>query len=376
MLIQLNIFLSLAISFTIVFFAIPTIIKISIEKKLFDVPNHRSATKHIVPTLGGIAIYAGFRTSQIISLDSFNTSELKYMSLGALCMFFIGLKDDILGVAAKKKLLLQVLVSLYLVILGHYRITNLHGILGLNEINYAFGLILSVIAIVGIINAINLIDGIDGLSSGICILIAMVYGIWFLNAGDQLYAITCFCVVGSLSAFFLYNVFGNTNKIFMGDTGSLILGTIMAILTIHFNEFVPATNYVAHGLPAISFAIAIVPIVDTLRVFAIRLSQRKSPFTPDMNHIHHKVLLLTGSHLRSSLIIIGINALIILFAFSFIDVLGNNNMFFLLVVLGFSLANIPSSILWFRNKNTAVINEKKSILAFSVFLRKNKGSQD
>ena len=371
MLIQLNIFLSLAISFIIVFFSIPTIIKISIEKKLFDVPNHRSATKHIVPTLGGIAIYAGFRTSQIISLDNFNTSELKYMSLGVLAMFFIGMKDDILGIAAKKKLIFQILIAIYLVILGNYRITNLHGILGIHDINYIFGSLLSVFAIVGIINATNLIDGIDGLASGICILISMTYGIWFLNAEDYLYAMTCFCVVGSLSAFFLYNVFGNTNKIFMGDTGSLILGTVVALLTIHFNELTPTNNH-PHGLPAISFAIVIVPVVDTLRVFAIRLIQGKSPFTPDMNHIHHKLLLLTRSHIKSSLIIISVNAFIILFAYNIINTLGNNNTFLLLVFLGFSLANIPSTILWLQGKNVSPVNEKKSILAFSIFLKKNR----
>jgi UDP-N-acetylmuramyl pentapeptide phosphotransferase/UDP-N-acetylglucosamine-1-phosphate transferase len=118
----------------------------------------------------------------------------------------------------------------------------------------------------------------------------------------------------------------------MGDTGSLILGTIVAILTIHFNESVPATNPVYHGLPAISLAIVIVPVIDTLRIFVIRMMQKKSPFSPDMNHIHHNLLKLTGNHLYSSLIIIGTNALIVLFAFFTIDTLGNNYLFMLLLI--------------------------------------------
>lgn len=372
MLIQLNIFLSLAISFTIVFFIIPKIIKVSRIKKLFDIPNHRSATKHIVPTLGGIGIFAGIIISVIISSNSFNIDELKYMLAGIITMFFIGMKDDIIGLAARKKFLVQLLAALYLVILGNYRITNLHGILGIQEISYFTGVILSVIAIVGIINSINLIDGIDGLASGICLLISIVYGSWFLEAGDYTYALTCFSLTGALIAFIIYNVFGTTNKIFMGDTGSLILGIIVALLTIHFNEFNPILKNVSHGLPAISFAIIIIPIIDTIRVMAIRLSQRKSPFSPDMNHIHHQLLRLTGNHLYTSLIIISVNVVIIFLSFSLIDTLGNNILFFLLLGSGFLLAGIPAWILRYNSKNSVEIPQNKSIFAFSVFMKKLK----
>ena len=106
MLIQLNIFLSLAISFTIVFFVIPIIIKVSKIKNLFDVPNHRSAAKQIVPTLGGISIFAGFIISLILASNSLNINELKYMFTGVIAMFFIGLKDDIIGLSAKNKLII------------------------------------------------------------------------------------------------------------------------------------------------------------------------------------------------------------------------------------------------------------------------------
>jgi len=285
-------------------------------------------------------------------------------------MFVLGLKDDIIGLSARKKFVIQVAMAFYLIILGHYRITNLHGLFGINEIGYIEGTILSLFAIVGIINAVNLIDGIDGLASGVCLLISIVFGTFFLNTGDYIYALTCFSLSGSLIAFFLYNVFGTANKIFMGDTGSLILGTIVAVLTIHFNEFVPATNQVAHGLPAISLAIVIVPVIDTLRVFAIRLMQKKSPFAPDMNHIHHNLLKLTDNHLYSSLIIIAANGLIILFAFYTIDPLGNNYLFILLLISGFILANIPAWIIKAQNKSIMAVSEPKSIFAFSIFQKK------
>lgn len=373
MLIQLYIFLSLAISFTIVYFVIPKIIKVSKIKKFFDVPNHRSAAKHIVPTLGGIAIYAGFRLSQILSLNSFNTNELKYLSAGVLVMFLLGLKDDIIGTSAKSKLFIQVITALYVVILGHYRITNLNGLLGIREIEYFTGIILSVIVIVGIINSLNLIDGIDGLASGIGILISTVFGILFLIAHDYIYAITCFSLTGSLIAFFLYNVFGTANKIFMGDTGSLILGIIVALITIHFIEFTPISSTAIFGSSAIALAIIIVPVIDTIRVFVIRILQKRSPFSPDMNHIHHNILKLTGNHLASSSIIIAVNALIIILSFILIDVLGNNFLFIFILVSGFLLASIPPFILkWLSNNESIEVKESKSVFALSIFTKKLK----
>lgn len=363
--IYFSLFLGLAISFAISAFIIPIIIQVSIKKQLFDVPNHRSATKYIVPTLGGIAIFAGFRISQIISLDSFNADELKHMSLGIFIMFILGLKDDLIALSAKTKLIVQLAMTLYLVLLGQYVITDFHGILGIHEVSNITGIIFSVIIIVGIINAINLIDGIDGLASGIGMLISLVYGTWFITEGDYIYAITSFCLFGSLAAFFVYNVFGKINKIFMGDTGSLILGTILALLTIHFNEFNSSAS-IPHGLPAISLAIIIVPVIDTIRIFFIRLSKGKSPFAPDMNHIHHQVLRLTNSHIKSTLIIILVNAAFIFLAFNLIDFLGNNLLFLLLLVFGFILAEVPTWILKVKNKKeqdieTEIYNEGRII---------------
>jgi len=374
MLFQLNIFLSLAISFSIVYFVIPKIVEISRIIKLFDVPNHRSAAKQIVPTLGGIAILSGFAIGLMISSNSFNINELKYMFVSTIVMFLIGMKDDIIGLAAKKKLFVQIAVAIYLVIIGNLRVTNFHGIFGIQEIGYVFGVIFSVFAIVGIINAFNLIDGIDGLAGGIGLLISLVYGLWFLNVGDFIYALTCFSLAGSLIAFLLYNVFGNTNKIFMGDTGSLILGTVIAVLTIHFNIYYPNPNIAAYGLPAISIAILIVPVIDTIRIFIIRILQKRSPFSPDKNHIHHNLLQLTGdNHLITSLIIITVNGLLILFSFLCIDQIGNNLMAILLLVLGFLLAGIPSTILkWQDYKVKQDQKENNSIFALLMFFKKFK----
>ncbi|HEY3369636.1 MAG TPA: MraY family glycosyltransferase [Prolixibacteraceae bacterium] len=371
MLTHLNVFISLALSFTIVYFVIPRIIKVSKIINLFDVPNHRSAAKQIVPTLGGIGIFAGFTIGTIVSSKSFNIDELKYLFAGVIVMFLIGLKDDIVGLPARKKFMGQIIIALYLVLIGNYSVTNFHGIFGIEEIGYIAGVIISLIAIVGIINAVNLIDGVDGLAGGVGLLVSLVYGFWFLNAGDYIYSFSCFSLAGSLIAFLLYNIFGNTNKIFMGDTGSLILGTIIAAMTIHFNTYQSEISGVVHGLPALSLAIIIVPVIDTIRIFAIRISQGRSPFSPDMNHIHHNILKLTGNHLATSSIIVAVNALIILLSFLLIDRIGNNLLFFLLLGSGFLLASIPFYILKWQNQNKK-IETKKSMFALTIFSKKVK----
>lgn len=372
MLAHFNVFISLALSFAIVYFVVPKIIKVSKKIKLFDIPNHRSAAKKVVPTLGGIAIFAGFTIGTIISSKSFSIDELKYMFAGVILMFLMGLKDDIIGMLARKKFIAQIAMAIFLVIVGNFRIDNLHGIFGIHEIGYIIGAFISVIAIVGIINAVNLVDGIDGLAGGIGLLISLVYGFWFLNAGDFIYALSSFSLAGSLIAFLLYNVFGNTNKIFMGDTGSLILGTILAILTIRFNIYQPIISGAVHGLPALSLAILIVPVIDTLRIFTIRISQKRSPFSPDMNHIHHNLLKLTGNHLTTSAIIIAVNGVIILLSFILIEEVGNNLLFIILLISGFILASIPAHILKWQNVNASIKEAGKSIFAFSIFTKKQK----
>lgn len=362
----MEIFISLALSFTITFFMIPIIIKISRAKHLFDEPNHRSAAKEPVPTLGGIAIMAGFFIAMIVSTDHFNINEFKYCFVAVLVLFLVGIKDDLIGLSARKKIIVQFVVALYLVFFGSLRLTNLHGILGVNEIGVWWGNILTIVLIVGLVNAVNLVDGIDGLAGGLGLQSSMVFGFWFFNNNDFVIALLCFSLAGSLIAFLLYNLFGHKNKIFMGDTGSLILGVILSILVIRFNEFQFTGQEQNNGLPALSLAIVIVPIVDTLRVFSVRLAKGKSPFKPDMNHIHHHLLKLTQSHLISSLIIIISNAVLILFAFSMIQNIGNPVLFFLLLILGFILASIPSMLVKIMKTNSLKL---KSF--FSFFLPKN-----
>ena len=364
--IQFYILLSLVIGFVIVSYAIPKIIYISHEKKLFDVPNERSASRVITPNLGGIAIFAGFFISVIVSLHPFDIQPVICILLASMIMFLVGLKDDLIGLSPRKKLFFQLITAMYLIFMGGVRISNLHGILGIYEIDILSGSLLSLFAIVGIINAYNLIDGIDGLAAGIGILISTVFGSLFILSGQMVYALVSFSLTGSLIAFFFYNVFGRKNKIFMGDTGSLTLGIVFAFLTIKFLDQPGSSQQQLFGSPAVALAIMIVPIVDTIRVMTIRIAQKRSPFSADMNHIHHHLLRLTGNnHLHASLIMIATNLAFIAFACGFSKVIGNNGLFFILIAAGFSMATLPA---WINKQNEKIKedNEQSTITMIPI----------
>lgn len=356
---NLCLFISFSISFVVVFFAVPKIITVANAKKLFDVPTKRSANQQkIIPNLGGIAIFSGIYISTIISMEGRDGEKIIGLLLVTVIMFLMGLQDDIIGLSAIKKLIGQICVALYLIIICNIRLTNLHGIFGITEISYGFSFFISLITIIGLINAFNLIDGIDGLAAGIGTLISAAYGFLFLYFGQMEYAIVSFSITGALVSFFFFNVFGTDNKIFMGDTGSLTLGVLFAILTIWFNEIIPTKgiNHLDWTSPAISLAIMIVPVVDTLRVIYIRILLGKSPFSPDMNHIHHQLIKINSNHLRASIIMVLANLLIICLSFSLIHVLGNTVVSFLILAIGFSLSYLPVLVLKIKRKKVESVH--------------------
>ncbi len=344
------IFFSLTLAALLSAVSIPVVIKVSKLKNLYDEPNERKVNKNIVPTLGGISIFLSFFLSVIITSKGYAFEELRYILAAIIIMFFIGLKDDLLIIAPNKKLLAQITTAILLITLADIRISSLHGFLGIHEINYFVSFLLSVFVYVVIINAFNLIDGIDGLASGVAIITSLAFGTWFYLIGQIEYAILSFALIGSLGAFFYYNVFSKENKIFMGDTGSLILGVVLTVLMIRFLEMniENAAVYTIESAPAVAFGLLIVPLYDTLRVFGIRILSRKSPFSPDKNHVHHKMLELGYSHKQATFRILLINVFFIGFNY----LLQNIGEFQLLVfnlVFGTFFSLIPAYILFKRS---------------------------
>lgn len=337
-----------SISFLMVILSVPAIINIARAKKLFEPFEQRKVHKQRVPPLGGVAIFIGFTLAIIILTNGSDFNFIKYLVAGIILMFFVGLKDDLLVISPRKKIIIQLWAALILIILGNIRITNFHGMVGIYEIPYWSSVLVSVFIIVVITNAFNLIDGVDGLAAGLAILAVTVMGFWFYVTANYQLSIICLALVGSLAGFFIYNVFGHSCKLFMGDSGSLTVGIILSSLIIKFNELnvASATAFHFDTAPVISFAFIIVPLVDTLRVMTIRLAQRRSPFLPDKNHIHHRLFSLFENHLKVTATLIATNAILIFLAVLFHKTGYNINIqFFSVFLLAAGLSFIPSILL-------------------------------
>ena len=347
---DIYIILSLIISALVSSQAIPKVIRVSHSLKLFDQPNARSAAKHVVPTLGGIAIFLGLVFGITLSADDYILPNLRFILAAIIIMFFIGLKDDILNISPWKKISAQVISSLLIILFAGYRFTSLHGFLGIYEIPFAASLLLTIFVIIVFINAFNLIDGIDGLASGLSMFACLVFGGWFYLSGHYEFTILAASLFGALGGFFFFNVYGTKHKIFMGDTGSLVLGLVMAVLVIQFNEMNidQSQPFAVASAPAVSFGILIYPLLDVIRVFTIRILQGRSPFSPDKNHIHHRLLALGFSHKSATFTIIAVNALFVIPVFALQQIGVLYLMIFILLLSGI-LAIIPGTIINSKN---------------------------
>ena len=304
-------------AFLIAWFSIPSVIATSRQKGLLYEANERSSHSGSVPSLGGIALFAGILISSLLFLYLGSLKGLQYVMAGILIVFFIGVKDDVSGLSAWIKLGGQIAACLAVILPGNLVLTNLHGFLTIWTIQPEFGTILTLFVMIVIINSMNLIDGIDGLAGGIAIVVFLTYGVWFYLAGHYEVAIISAAGIGALAAFLYFNVYGKGNKIFMGDGGSLVLGFIIAFFTILFNEINkdPSIAYHVTSAPSVSMAILAIPLYDTFRVFLLRTLKGQSPFTPDRSHLHHILIDLGIPHRMAALVLILFNVFCIALAF-------------------------------------------------------------
>jgi UDP-N-acetylmuramyl pentapeptide phosphotransferase/UDP-N-acetylglucosamine-1-phosphate transferase len=335
----------------ITYLSIPTLVKVAKAKGLYDVPGVRKSHTNNIPTLGGVAIFASLLITFSIFINFESANELKYLIAGITLIFFIGIKDDILVIAPDKKLIGELIAAGIIIYLGDLRITSLHGFFGIHELPYWISFFLTLFVVIVVLNGMNLIDGIDGLASGVGIVAAFTFGIWFYLVGNIPYTILALAIVGALLSFIRFNIYQGQYKIFMGDTGSLIIGLLLAVMAIKFNQ-INIQAHPAHKLyssPAVSFGILIVPLFDTLRVFMLRILKGKSPFKADKNHVHHRLLRLGFTHLGASTRIILINISFIIFVFAF-DTIGILDLMVIILAAATVLSYIPMFILRRRLK--------------------------
>lgn len=302
-------------AFAVVLYSTPALIKVAVLKRLIDSPSEeRKIHKRAVPTIGGIIIYAAtlFSFSLWYNIDDLHeydqiyesVKEFKILVATSLVLFFVGVKDDIIGTAPVKKLFANILVGLILVLMGDIRITGLHGVFGVNEIPLWGSIFLSLFTYIVVVNAMNLIDGVDGLAAGVGFIASSVFGTWFIFAGEYTLASLSFSLSGALLGFLIFNF--SPAKIFMGDSGSLIIGMFLCVLSIKLIEY-PITRidsfWVHISNPMLVIAALSYPLTDTLRIFIIRAAKGQSPFNADRNHLHHRLLDCGYSHIKTVVII-------------------------------------------------------------------------
>jgi UDP-N-acetylmuramyl pentapeptide phosphotransferase/UDP-N-acetylglucosamine-1-phosphate transferase len=202
-----------------------------------------------------------------------------------IVLLVVGIMDDLNDLRARNKLVIQLALASLIAFSG-VRITNLNGILGIYELPISAQYTLTIVAITGITNAFNLIDGIDGLAGGIGFMSLVILGLFLTLCGEINIALVAFALAGGLLGFLYYNF--NPARIFMGDTGSLVLGFVTAVLTIYLIQLNTSGtfNLITH-VPVFGLSLVLIPVFDTLRVFCLRIWRGKSPFDPDKTHIHH-----------------------------------------------------------------------------------------
>ncbi len=334
---------SFFISVAVGLISIPSIVYIARKKCLFDTPSARKVHTEEIPRLGGVAFFPAtaiafcfalglryaFGLDMSILKEGQFLCEIMMLFAGMFLLYLVGLSDDLVGATPGVKFMVQILSAVMLVVSGLY-IRDLEGLVGLYSLGRFFGVALTMLVVVFTVNAFNLIDGVDGLCSGLGVVVLSVFGGWFLYLGEYCYATLVFSMVGILLTFFMYNVLGKNLKVFMGDTGSLSLGFIVAFCALRLLSSNESIELVRSPL-SIIIGLLFVPLFDTVRVFSERIWRGKSPFSADKTHIHHKLLALGLSHLQCTATVIGYALGILIINFLLTEFLEININFVVLV---------------------------------------------
>ena len=325
-----------------------------------DEPNNRSSHQKKTPTLGGVSFFYTLIFTLFFLKYWDQEYEAMYFIPGLTILLIIGLKDDLLVLSPYTKLAAQVCAVGFLLMNNDLIIHSLNGFLSIDEIPLYLYYPIAGFLMLTIINAYNLIDGIDGLAAIVGIVILIMYTTIFYITGHYFYALLCLSLNGSLMAFLAFNL-SSTRKIFMGDTGSLIVGFIIGILTIRFLSLTPENYqdlpFLLENAPLIAISILIVPLFDTARVFTIRVTNKKSPFSPDRNHTHHILIdSFNLSHKQASFVLGGFNLVFVILMI----ILGSASANFYLVL--FLILTVVALAYLFYRFDYSFANIKRKIL--------------
>lgn len=340
-------------------------------KQLMDQPNERSSHGFATPNLGGVSFYIAIMLAFYFIAPFDDSKTIISLIPGLTILFILGLKDDLVVLSPITKLIGQLLAALFLVFHFRFSIESLHGFMGIEDLSAYAATPIAIFIMIAVMNAINLIDGIDGLAATVSFIIFSMFAYTFYLTGSEFLVLICLTMMGALVGFLFYNLNQNPDKkTFMGDTGSLILGFLIAAMAIRFlaldNASLEVLPLNVENLPIVILAILIVPFFDTARVFFLRIMKGNSPFKPDRNHIHHIIIdRFHISHRRASFFI-GMAHFLVVLGFGALAVTTNQvylilifSGFILLSVLFFFLINNPDYLRWVRVKSKKYVWDKR-----------------
>jgi UDP-GlcNAc:undecaprenyl-phosphate/decaprenyl-phosphate GlcNAc-1-phosphate transferase len=300
-------------AFVVTLITIPPVIRLIKKYNLLDKPDARKEHTSPIPTMGGIAVIAGMMMALFLWFPFSNTTAQIAFFFSVTILFVLGLLDDRFDLSAKYKFVIQFALASLIAIAG-IRINSFEGLFGIYDLPITAQYTFTIVAIVGITNAFNLIDGIDGLAGGLGFMSLVTIGLFLTICGDANTALIAFALAGGILAFLYFNL--NPARIFMGDTGSLVLGFVLAVLSIRLMQvnILNSTTVIPHT-PVFVLAIVFIPVFDTLRVFATRMWAGKSPFVADKTHIHHLLTNQGFSHAFAARVICSLHGVVLLLAF-------------------------------------------------------------
>lgn len=345
-------------SFLLVYLTIPKVIRVVEHKRLMDDPNQRSSHRNKTPTLGGVSFFYTLIFALFFIKSWPEYQEVLYLIPGLTILFIVGLKDDLVVISPGAKLLAQVLAIAFILANPSFTIHSLNGFLNIEEIPHYLYLIIAGFMMLTIINSYNLIDGIDGLASVVGIVIMVIFTTIFYLTQEYFFALLSITMNACLMAFLGFNL-SSDKKIFMGDTGSLIVGFVISILTLKFLALGPESYtempFLLENAPLIAISILIVPLFDTARVFTIRIANKKGPFSADRNHTHHVLIDYWGlTHKQASFLIGCFN---LLFVMLFI-VLGSTAKNLGMVIMLVTVVVVLGYIFFRYNYNFSTLKQK------------------
>ena len=323
--------LSFVTAFVVTLITIPPILQLVKKYSLYDIPDYRKEHKMPIATFGGIAIWAGMVISMMLWFAFSRQIVIIGFMFSLVILFSLGIMDDLKNLPARYKLIIEIGLATIMAIAGA-RITTFNGLFGIHDLPLSAQYTFTVLAIVGITNAFNLIDGIDGLAGGLGFMSLVTLGIFLTLSGDNNIALIAFSLAGGLLAFLYFNL--NPARIFMGDTGSLVLGFVVSIMCIRLIQVNNSLqNPIVPHAAVFTLGIVLIPVFDTLRVFAIRMWKGQSPFSPDKTHIHHLLTNAGFSHGFTAKLICTVHAFILMEVYWLKDFRQEIILFFLLLAM-------------------------------------------